>query len=101
MSTLAGLNIIKGKAINYFAPDDYITRAEAMTLINRVLSRIPETKEDLLDGMIEWTDNADTSAWYYLAIQEATNSHEYFYKDNVYETWRELGDVTDWTQYQN
>lgn len=76
-----------------FRPDDYITRAEAVTLINRVLNRQPETPMDLVDGMKTFTDNLDTAKWYYLDIQEAANGHDYFRKaDGYYETWTGLFD---------
>lgn len=84
----------------YYRPDDSITRAEAMTIINRVLCRIPETADDLLPQMIVWADNLDTGKWYYLAIQEATNSHTFAYKDDTYETWTGLTDNPDWSRYR-
>ena len=65
-----------------FGPQRSITRAETMTLVNRVLDRKPETEDDLLPDMVTWTDNADKKAWYYLAVQEATNSHYYEFKTN-------------------
>ena len=68
---------INGYPDGTFRPNQYITRAEAMTLVNRVLNRLPENSSDLLDSMIKWPDNSDASAWYYLAVQEATNSHAY------------------------
>ena len=68
---------INGYPDDTFRPNQYITRAEAMTLVNRVLNRLPENSSDLLDSMIKWPDNSDASAWYYLAVQEATNSHAY------------------------
>jgi len=71
-----------------------------MTLVNRVLKRVPQSKDDLLEGMTIWTDNADTSAWYYLAVQEATNSHEYERKNESYETWTKLTENRDWTTYE-
>lgn len=80
-----------------FRPNDAITRAEAMTLVNRVLHRVPETPADLLSGMQTWRDNMNESAWYYLAVQEATNSHEYKRKTNNYEDWTELDRIPDWT----
>lgn len=70
-----------------FKPDNYITRAEAMLLINNVLERRPENIDDLLVDMKKWTDNTDTSKWYYLAVQEASSTHEYVKKENGYETW--------------
>ncbi len=91
---------IMGYEDNTFRPDQLITRAEAMTMINRVLNRVPENKEDLHEDMIVWPDNADVDEWYYLPVQEATNSHAYEMKDKVYESWTSLMDVTDWTIYQ-
>ena len=76
-----------------FRPDDYITRAEAVTLINRVLNRAPEYPNDLLHGMKTFTDNLDTAKWYYLDMQEAANGHDYFRKaDGYHETWTGLYD---------
>ncbi len=91
---------IKGYEDGTFKPDQFITRAEAMTMINRVLNRIPETKDDLHEDMIVWPDNADAEAWYYLPVQEATNSHEFEMKNHIYEKWTILKDNTDWTIYQ-
>ena len=91
---------IAGYEDNTFRPDKFITRAEAMTLTNRVLKRVPENTEDLLEGMNEWSDNMDTSAWYYIAVQEATNSHEYTRKNDANETWTKLTEGRDWTQYE-
>lgn len=79
-------------------PQNNITRAETMTLVNRVLNRQPETEDDLLPNMTVWTDNANPKAWYYLAVQEATNSHYYKFKTNSkYEKWTELRETRDWT----
>ena len=69
-------------------------------MINKVLGRQPETVDDLIDGMITWPDNADTSEWYYLAIQEATNAHKYIMKNEIHEKWTELMEKTDWTKYE-
>jgi len=81
-----------------FRPDDNITRAEVMTLVNRVLNREPESKEDLLSGMTTWIDNADENAWYYLAVQEATNSHTFEMKsDGKHEKWTSLTENPDWS----
>ena len=90
---------INGYPDSTFRPDQYITRAEAMTLVNRVLNRLPEKSEDLLDDMIKWPDNADASVWYYLAVQEATNSHDYSDKNDAdkYEKWTKIRDARDWT----
>lgn len=84
-----------------FRPDDNITRAEVMTLVNRVLNREPESKADLLDGMTTWKDNADENAWYYLAVQEATNSHTYEIKaDGKHEKWTSLTQTPDWSKLE-
>ena len=89
---------INGYPNGTFGPQRDITRAETMTLVNRVLNRLPETEEDLLPNMVTWTDNADKNAWYYLAVQEATNSHYYKFKTNSkYEKWSELRETRDWT----
>jgi hypothetical protein len=64
-----------------------------------MLCRIPETEEDLLPDRIAWPDNPDT-AWYYLAVNEATNSHTYKSKKEVYEEWNQLIADEDWTKYQ-
>lgn len=64
----ASLGWIQGYEDGTFRPDQSITRAEAMTMINRVLNRLPAAKEDLLPGMLQWPDNQDPGAWYYLAV---------------------------------
>jgi len=79
-----------------FKPDQYITRAEAMAMVNRVMQRIPESPADLLPGMIVWPDNMDTKCWYYLTVQEATNSHFYKRKPSGYEFWTNLFENPDW-----
>ena len=91
---------INGYPDGTFRPNQYITRAEAMTLVNRVLNRLPENSSDLLDSMIKWPDNSDASAWYYLAVQEATNSHYYKTKENKFEKWTELRETRDWTELE-
>ena len=95
----AQLGWIQGDPDGRFRPNAPITRAEAMTIINRVLNRLPEEKEDLLAGMKERPD-ALPGAWYYLAVQEATNSHAYERKGEVYERWSALNVNPDWTEYQ-
>ena len=98
VSTLSSMGIITGYPDGTFDPQRDITRAETMTLVNRVLNRLPETENDLLPNMTVWTDNANPKAWYYLAVQEATNSHYYKFKTNSqYEKWTELRETRDWT----
>ena len=90
---------VSGYGDNTFRPQNQITRAETMSLVNRVLKRLPETPADLLPDMITWTDNADTSSWYYLPVQEATNSHYYEFKENSkHEKWTELRETRDWSK---
>ena len=88
--------IIQGYPDGTFKPDQPITRAEAVTIVNRVLERYPH-KEHLLEDMIVWPDNMDEDMWYYATVQEATNSHEYYkVKDGEHEVWTELLPVRDW-----
>ena len=91
---------ITGYPDGTFRPDNKITRAEAMTLVNRVLKRLPETEEDLHDDMIKWSDNSDVSQWFYLDVQEATNSHYYQTKENQFEKWTKLRETRDWTELE-
>ena len=87
---------INGYPDGTFLPDKAITRAEAVTLVNNVLQRKPDA-DHLLDSMIKWPDNMDASAWYYEAIQEATNSHDYdLFEGAAYETWTSLLENRDW-----
>ena len=96
----AELGLIKGFEDGTFRPDTYITRAQAMTMINRVLNRIPEDESDLLPGMNVWPD-CNPGDWFYLAVQEATNSHDFEHKAGNYETWTKLMKNPDWTRYEN
>ena len=96
----AELGWISGFQDGTFRPDAYITRAQAMTMINRVLNRIPEDESDLLPGMNVWPD-CNPGDWFYLAVQEATNSHNFEHKAGNYETWTKLMKNPDWTRYEN
>ena len=95
----AAFGWISGYPDGTFRPDARITRAEAMTMINRVLCRMPQSKSDLLDSMVTWPDNKP-SDWHYLAVQEATNSHDFDRQGEVGESWTKLTSVPDWTRYQ-
>ena len=95
----AALGWIAGYSDGTFRPSNYITRAEAMTMINRVLCRMPQSEDDLLNDMTVWPDNHPTD-WYYLAVQEATNSHDFDRKGEVNEKWTKLTNGSDWKQYQ-
>ncbi len=92
-------NWINGYEDNTFRPEQNITRAETATLINRVLNRVPESADALLDTMKVWPDNNKT-AWYYVAIQEASNSHTFEHVNAAAEKWLELATNRDWTVYE-
>ena len=97
ISIAANHGWIKGYEDGSFKPDQKITRAETMTLVNRVLKRLPETKDDLHKDMKTWPDNQNESAWFYLAVQEATNSHyQKLKKDGTHETWESMRETRDW-----
>ena len=82
----AALGWTRGYPDGSFRPQNSITRAEAITMINRVLGRSPGSKDDLLPGMKVWPDNPET-AWYYLSVQEATNGHSARRKADGHEKW--------------
>lgn len=89
---------VEGSSKTVFCPESNLTRAETATLLNRVLHRLPEKESDLLANQIVWPDNPKTF-WGYLAIQEATNSHEYERKaDGVYETQTAKRENRDWSK---
>ena len=91
--------IIEGYPDGTFGPQKQITRAEAVTMVNRTLDRHPDPDHFLKD-MLVWPDNLDTEAWYYADMQEATNSHEYQMKKdaqgNEYEVWTKILPIRDW-----
>lgn len=100
----AGNGWIAGYPDGSFRPDQKITRAETVTMINRVLDRVPAKESRLLSRsiMLTFPDNKPGD-WYYIAIQEASNSHEY--RRSVYETtgdemWTKLIDNVDWTKLE-
>ena len=95
----AAFGWISGYPDGTFRPDARITRAEAMTMINRVLCRMPQSESNLLDSMVTWPDNKP-SDWHYLAVQEATNSHDFNRQGEVGESWTKLTSVPDWKRYQ-
>ena len=103
----ASVGWIEGYEDGSFRPELKITRAEFMAMANRMLERAPELESDLLSDMVTWSDNMDKNQWYYLDVQEATNSHDYDRKDKQvpgrsfhYETWTELLPVRDWAELE-
>lgn len=95
----ASLGRIQGYTDGSFKPDQNITRAEAASMINRMLHRLPETVDDLLDGMIQWPDNQPND-WYYINMQEATNSHDFKQKGEINEYWTKLTENPNWDRYK-
>lgn len=100
------LGWINGYSDGTFKPNQPITRAEAMTLINRVLERAVD-RDHMLADMVTWTDNRPGS-WYYEAVQEATNSHEYTRtgvyvpsQSFCYENWVKILEAPDWAALEN
>lgn len=89
IAVCAKMGWINGYPDGSFRPDATITRAEMMAMINRALGRTPKSADDLLSGMKTWRDNANVNAWYYLDVQEATNSHTYT-KSGSHESWKKL-----------
>lgn len=95
-----GAGWVGGYPDGTFRPNNNITRAEVMSLVNRVLDR--EVDEDgMLDDMLTWTDN-EPGTWYYEAVQEATNSHDYEREDvDSLETWTQINEPIDWDKVED
>ena len=96
------LDIVSGYPDGTYKPQNAITRAEAMTIVNNTLRRSP-VKEGLLpvEEMIMWPDNMDATTWYYEEVQEATNSHEYTYVTDLDgEQWTAPLPVRDWAAFE-
>ena len=99
----ATAGIINGYEDGTFRPQKLITRAEAVTMVNRTLGRAPD-QDHFLPDMLVWPDNMDTSKWYYAQMQEATNSHEYEMKTKSdgtkYEVWTKMLPIRDWQAFE-
>ena len=94
---------INGNPDGTFKPNNNITRAETVAMINRVLDRQTKDVSDLLpvSQMTNWSDNMDTAKWYYRDMQEATNNHKAERVGNSeYEKWTEKLPDIDWASYQ-
>ena len=94
----ADLGFVNGYSDETFQPDRYVTRAEAIKIINRTLNRAPD-KDHLLSDMITWVDNMNVDAWYYAEIQEAANSHTYTW-DKTGEIWEKIRPVRNWSELE-
>ena len=93
----AKLGWITGYPDGTFRPDRNVTRAELMAMINRATGRAPKSADAFLPGMKTWSDNT-ADKWYYLDVQEATNSHSYTVKGS--ETWTALTSDPNWSLYE-
>ena len=93
----AKLGWITGYPDGSFRPDKNVTRAELMAMINRATGRAPKSTDAFLPGMKTWSDNT-ADKWYYLDVQEATNSHSYTVKDS--EKWTALNADPNWSLYE-
>ena len=93
----AKLGWITGYPDGSFRPDRNVTRAELMAMINRATGRAPKSADAFLPGMKTWSDNT-ADKWYYLDVQEATNSHSYTVKDS--EKWTALNADPNWSKYE-
>ena len=93
----AKLGWITGYPDGTFRPDKNVTRAELMAMINRATGRAPKSADAFLPGMKTWIDNT-SDKWYYLDVQEATNSHSYTVKGS--ETWTALTSDPNWSLYE-
>ncbi|MBQ1888088.1 MAG: S-layer homology domain-containing protein, partial [Firmicutes bacterium] len=91
---------VDGYSDGTFLPDAKIKRCEAMAIVNRVLGRLPQSKDDLLPNMVTWPDNMNESKWFYLHVQEATNSHDCEHRADGSEYWTVLTEVPDWERYE-
>jgi len=97
INLIGSLGWANGMPNGAFEPNRPITRAEAATIVNRILIRHPEHLSDLLPNRTVWPDMTNSSAWYYIDLQEATNSHSYDVKDaGFHETWLELIPCPNW-----
>ena len=97
----AALGWVQGYQDGSYRPNNSITRAQVVTMINRVLCRMPEENADLLKGMSSFTDCAEDD-WCHLAIQEATNSHGYKTKSgSIHEKWTDLNTAPDWSRFEH
>ena len=76
IGAVAGNGWVSGYTDGTFKPNQKVTRAEAMAIINNVLHRLPKDANSLLPGMKIWPDNSNRSKWYYLTVQEASNGHD-------------------------
>lgn len=93
------VGLIEGYSDGSFKPENKITRAEACTIVNRVLGRKPSKNNMKISDRINWPD-CTTDDWFYEAIMEATNSHTYQMGKRA-ETWNDKLPQRDWAALEN
>ncbi len=88
--TAIAMDWIKGYADGTFRPDNKITRAEVVTIVNRVTER--NADEDFIDenisDLINFSDVKDKGYWAYYDIAETANTHDALIFDDA-ESWVE------------
>jgi len=99
INQLAHLGWVQGPGDGTFRPNQLITRAEFAAIINRMLNRVPESIDALLDGRTRWPDKTNQLAWYYLYLQEATHSTEFERLGNDYLRWTAILEHIDWSVF--
>ena len=97
IAVCAKLGWITGYPDGSFRPDRNVTRAELMAMINRATGRAPKSADAFLPGMKTWSDNT-ADKWYYLDVQEATNSHSYTVRPT--EIWTAITAAPNWSKYE-
>lgn len=83
--TLVKSGIIEGYEDNTFKPENEITRAEVMTVINKLLGRTPSDSYLKTLDFNPYTDLLKDK-WYYSAVLEATVTHDYYLDNSGVET---------------
>gem|GEM_PF-6780914 len=96
VNRLAQFGWVQGSGNGTFRPDDLITRAEVAAIVNRMLNRVLDSEDSLLDGRTRWPDKANMSAWYYLYLQEASHSTEFVRLMNGSLNWTDILSHIEW-----
>jgi hypothetical protein len=93
---LADFGWVQGSGDGIFRPDDLVTRAEVAAIVNRMLNRVLESTDSLLDGRTRWPDKTNANAWYYLYLQEASHSTEFERLANGNLNWTTILSHLEW-----